>query len=85
MAQNKEIREIKERNARVDTDKSWETSKTRRAIIGISIYLIAVFLFNLIKTPNPFLDALIPSLAFILSTLTLPFFKQWWLKTLYKK
>ncbi len=85
MAQNKEIREIKERNARVEADKNWEISKTRRAIIGVSIYLVAVFLFYNIKTPNPWLDALVPSCAYLLSTLTLPFFKQWWLKTLYKK
>ncbi len=85
MAPNKEILQIKERNARVETEKSWETSKTRRTIIGVSIYLVAVFLFYNIKTPNPWLDALVPSVAYVISTLTLPFFKEWWLKNLYKK
>lgn len=79
------MQEIRERNTRVEADKAWETSKTRRAILALSIYLIAVLLFTTINTPQPWLDALVPTLAFVLSTLSFPFFKEWWLKNIYQK
>ncbi len=75
-----EIISIKERNQRVEADKAWETSKTRRFIIAIMTYLVIVFFLWSIDAPNPWLNALVPAVGFILSTLTLPFFKKWWLK-----
>ena len=30
-------------------------------------------------------NAIIPSVAFVLSTLTVPLFKNWWLKNIYKR
>lgn len=79
------MQEIRERNARVEADKTWETSKTRRIVIAVFIYAVALFLFSTIQTPEPWLDALVPTLAFILSTLSFPFFKGWWLKNIYRK
>lgn len=38
----KEIKDIKNRNKRVETDKSWETSWTRRICIGILTYIVVV-------------------------------------------
>jgi len=38
----------------------------------------AVFLL-LINAPTPFFTALVPALAFVVSTLTLPPIKDWWL------
>ena len=75
-----EIARIRERNARVEADKAWETSLTRRAIIALGTYLAAFLLFLVIEAPNPQSAALVPALAFLLSTLTLPFFKDLWLK-----
>ena len=81
----KEIGRIKERNKRVETDKAWETSKTRKIIIAIATYIIiALFLF-VSRIPDPWLNALIPSLAFLLSTLTLPVFKDLWKNRIYKE
>ncbi|HII39203.1 TPA: hypothetical protein HA318_04350 [Candidatus Micrarchaeota archaeon] len=74
------ITRILERNARVEADKAWETSKTRRAIIAFSTYLCAVLFLHLINAPNPFLNAVVPSGAYLLSTLALPFAKQRWLQ-----
>jgi len=74
-----EIRAIKERNKRVELDKAWETSWTRVISIAIMTYIIIVILFLIIKLPNPFTNALIPAIAFILSTLTLPFIKKAWI------
>lgn len=85
MILNKDIEKIKERNARVEADKAWELSKTRRILIASSIYFFALALFSMITTPKPILDALVPTLAYLLSTLTFPFFKDWWLKNVYKQ
>ncbi len=79
-----EIASIKERNQRVEADKAWETSKTRRFIIVIMTYLVIVFFLWSIDAPAPWLNALVPAVGFILSTLTLPFFKRWWLRKFQK-
>ena len=81
----KEISAILERNRRVEADKAWETSKTRRAIIAAITYAVAAYLLIAINAPNPFLNALVPAAGFILSTLTLPFVKEQWLGSVYKK
>ncbi len=87
MAKNleKELQEIQERNKRVEADKAWETSKTRRGIVALATYVVFAWFLWLIKSPNFWLNALIPAAAFIISTLTLPFLKNWWIKNFYKK
>jgi hypothetical protein len=74
-----EVEKIKERNARVGADKAWETSITRRAIIAIGTYLISAAFLVAINAQYPLLVAFVPVLGFLLSTLTLPLFKDWWL------
>ena len=81
----KEIREIKARNQRVETDKNWETSFSRRGLLVLFTYLAIGFYLQAIQIPNPWLNAIVPAVAFLLSTLTLPFFKRVWLKYLFKK
>ncbi|MFH0714095.1 MAG: hypothetical protein V1722_00455 [Candidatus Micrarchaeota archaeon] len=75
----KEIREIKQRNKRVEADKAWETSLERKIIIALLTYAVIVLLFWAANVQNYWFNALIPTLGFILSTLSLPFFKQLWL------
>jgi hypothetical protein len=75
-----EINRIKERNARVEGDKAWETSFARRAIITCGTYVFAALFLLAIDAPNPFLAALVPTAGFLLSTLTLPFLKGRWLR-----
>ena len=82
---NKEIKAILERNKRVERDKAWETSFTRRLIIAILTYLVIVLFLYTIKASHVWLTALVPTIAFVLSTLSLPIFKKLWLKFLYKK
>lgn len=77
---NKEIKAITERNKRVEKDKAWETSFTRRVIIAVMTYLLIVLFLWMIKVSEPWLNALVPTIAFMLSTLTLLFFKKIWLK-----
>jgi len=82
---NDEIKAITERNKRVERDKAWELSLTRRFIISIMTYLIIVLFLWINNIPHPWLNALIPTIAFILSTLTLPLFKRFWINNIYKK
>jgi len=80
-----EIQKIKERNLRVEADKAWETSQARIIIISILTYGLIVLFFIIEELPQPFINAIIPTIGFILSTLTVPFFKQFWIKYIYKR
>jgi len=75
----KEINILKERNARVEADKAWETSPARRFIIALLTYALIVVFFVVMRLPNPFVNALIPTLAYVVSTLTLSMLKRIWL------
>jgi hypothetical protein len=79
-----EIERIKERNRRVEADKSWEISKTRRVIIAVITYTVVAVFLIMINAPYPWLNALIPVAGFILSTLTLTFFKRRWIRYFYR-
>jgi hypothetical protein len=75
-----EIQNIKKRNESVETDKAWETSWSRRGLLAIFTYL-AISLYMLgIKISEPWLNAIVPTVGFLLSTLTLPLFKRAWIK-----
>lgn len=76
-----EIEKLKLRNKKVEADKSWELSYTRRILILIFTYLAIGIYFSAINISNPWLNAIVPAVAFVLSTLTLPFFKKMWLKS----
>lgn len=78
--QDVRIDQLEARNARVEADKAWELSWTRRIIIATITYILAAGLLVWIRAPQPFLAALVPTLGYLLSTLTLPFAKKWWLK-----
>jgi len=80
-----EIESIKERNKRVETDKAWETSKTRRAIIALMTYFVIVIFLYAIGVSEPWFVALVPAIGYVLSTSTLAFFKRFWVKEIYKK
>ena len=81
----KEIESIEARNKRVEIDKAWETSKTRRIIIALMTYLIIVIFLFIINAPNPWLTALIPTIGYMLSTLTMAFFKKLWVNSIYTR
>ncbi|MEK7616976.1 MAG: hypothetical protein AAB414_02895 [Patescibacteria group bacterium] len=80
----KEIDAIKERNRRVEREKAWEVSWTRKVMIVFLTYIVIAIFFMFVGTVEPLLDAIVPSIAFILSTLSAPFIKQWWLKHIHK-
>ncbi len=76
----KEIQLIKERNARVELDKFWETSWTRRIFISVATYVVAGIWLVLISEKYPWLKAFVPVLGYLLSTLSLSFLRDWWQK-----
>ena len=76
----KEIQKIKERNQLVELDKAWETSFTRKIIIAVLTYFVIVIFFYFAGLPKPWTNSIVPALAFLLSTLSLPYFKKIWLK-----
>jgi len=80
-----EIEEIKTRNQRVETDKAWETSWTRKIIILLLTYIVIVIFFFFARLPKPFVNAIVPAIAFVLSTLTVPIFKKCWQKKIIKQ
>lgn len=78
------IANIELRNNKVESDKAWETSLTRRLLLMLFTYLAIGLYMRAIGIDKWWLNAVIPSVAFMLSTLTLPFFKKIWLKYFYK-
>lgn len=73
--------EITERNKRVELDKKWETSLTRKICIAVLTYIV-VIIYNAItsKTSNIFLSSLVPVMGFLLSTLSLKWVRKVWEK-----
>jgi hypothetical protein len=76
----KDIEEIKERNRRVELDKAWEISFARKVLVAILTYIVIVFFFYVSDLGNPFINAIVPTLGFLLSTFSIPLFKNWWVK-----
>ncbi len=75
-----EIIEIKQRNQKVETDKAWEVSWTRRGLISLLTFIVAETWLVIIHEPNSWLKALVPVIGYILSTLTIPAIKKVWTK-----
>jgi hypothetical protein len=72
------------RNARVEADKAWETSKTRRLIIALGTYIIVGLYLQFLDVNNAWLHAIVPPCAYLLSTLTLKIIKNIWLEKVYR-
>ena len=82
----KEIEQIKERNHRVELDKAWETSWTRKICIGILTYIVVLLFSHFINTGNNiFLSSLVPVIGFTLSTLSVSLIRKIWLNVINKK
>lgn len=74
------LKEIEVRNQRVEQDKAWETSLVRRGFIAGVTYAIAWWFMWSIGVEKAYFNALVPTGGYILSTLSLPFLKKWWIK-----
>ena len=79
------IEKIEERNRKVETDKSWETSWTRKVLIALFTYLAIALYFLFVVKIDPWINAIVPTVGFLLSTLTMSFFKNLWSKYFFKR
>ena len=76
-----EIVKIKERNKKVELDKAWETSWTRKICIMVLTYIVVIIYSYVIKEfDNIFLSSLVPVIGFTLSTLSLGLVRKVWEK-----
>lgn len=77
----KEIQDIKERNKKVELNKAWETSWTRKICIMILTYIVVIlYSLSISKINNVFLSSLVPVIGFTLSTLSLNAIRKIWEK-----
>ena len=76
-----EIENIKKRNKKVELDKKWETSWTRKICIALLTYLVVVlYSFSISKISVVWLSSLVPVMGFLLSTLSLKGIRKIWEK-----
>lgn len=71
-----EIENLKKRNKKVEAEKAWEISNERKILIIISTYIIISIVMYLLNFEKPLLNAIIPTCWYILSTLSISFFKN---------
>ncbi|KKR21905.1 MAG: hypothetical protein UT48_C0002G0038 [Parcubacteria group bacterium GW2011_GWE2_39_37] len=74
------ISKIEERNKNVESDKAWETSWTRKTMIVLFTYLVIGLYLTAISVVNPWINAIVPVIGFILSTISLNKIKYYWVK-----
>lgn len=80
MAQNPTLEErvakLESRNRRVEADKAWEVSWTRRIILMILIYGTVIFYLHFVVHINPWINGFVPVIGYCVSTLTVSFIKK---------
>ena len=74
----KELENIHSRNTRVEIDKAWETSWTRKILIATITYLVASIWLWVIDETDILLKAVVPVAGYLLSTLSMPYIKKLW-------
>lgn len=73
------VERLERRNNRVEGDKAWETSWTRKLAIMSLTYVTVVFYLHFVVHIDPWINALVPVIGFFLSTLTISQLKKIWL------
>ncbi len=74
------IAALEARNKRVERDKAWEGSLTRKAAIIVVTYAVVVVFLLLIHNDQPYINAIVPLLGFYLSTLVVGGLKKQWVR-----
>lgn len=74
----KRIEAIEARNKKVEADKAWETSWARRLSIAVLTYFVVVVFLIAIKKPQPFINAFVPPIGYVLSTLVMSGIRDSW-------
>ena len=77
------VNDIEERNKRVEKDKAWETSMTRKLCIMVLTYIVVITYSYMINNfSSILLSSLVPVIGFTLSTLSLNMVRKIWEKRL---
>jgi hypothetical protein len=71
---------IEARNAKVESDKGWETSLARRGSIAFITYVVISLTLVVIGHEGAWVHSLIPVIGYLLSTLALRFVRDQWQK-----
>ena len=74
-----EIEKLKARNMRVEAEKAWETSIARKILVAVLTYIVITLFFLVADFQKPFINAIVPTLGFLLSTLSVSVYKKFWL------
>ena len=64
----------------MEGDKAWEISWTRRTFIAASTYILISIFLIIVQVGKPFLSAIIPTVAYLVSTFSLGILKSHWFK-----
>lgn len=75
-----EIKKIQRRNKHVEIEKAWETSNSRKTSIAIITYVFMTVFFYSIDVDKPYINSLVPTFGYLLSTLTLGALKNIWMR-----
>jgi len=75
-----QIKNLEKRNEHVELNKARETSTFRTVIITVVTYVVLALFFYVAELPNPFIGAVVPTIGFVLTTLSFPFFKDYRIK-----
>lgn len=71
---------IEARNAKVESDKAWETSLARRAGIALVTYIVISCTLMVIGHDGAWIHSVVPVIGYLLSTLALRFVRKEWQK-----
>jgi hypothetical protein len=81
----KRLEAVESRNERVTSDKAWETSTARKLCIAALTYLVVVSYLIVIHKDGPWINALVPVIGYLLSTLVLARVKASWVKKVFRR
>lgn len=76
----KELDLIKGRNQKVELEKAWEVSLIRKVAILVLTYMLASLVLNVTGVEEFLLSAIIPTLGYFLSTLSVSWLKSIWVR-----
>lgn len=75
----KRVAQLEARNKKVEAEKAWEKSFARRGSIALLTYAVIVAYLYAIDVSKPWINAMVPVLGFVFSTLSLSLVKKQWL------